>query len=265
MVIFSIVYFILGVNNYHMAKYFDFIIFSLAYFLVGYGLFTKIFSRNLAISLTALVYIVVASTLIFVMIKPKREHMKVEEMPVYLALMPRDEQTRLFYALVPDHQKIKIKSPYFTFQKEDKKVLVACLYRFLNLTQEDIGMAYREGVKEEVNEIIMLTRARERKTLTLTALLPIKFTFPDKYTVFRTLKKHNALPPKPIKPKKVKIKTDKALILSTIFDGKRVKLYLFSALTLALLSFITPLKNYYLICALIPLALGLISYLKVKR
>lgn len=244
-----------------MAKLIDLIVFTTGYLLVVYGILSKYLSKKLAIIITSCTFVFVLGVLIIRNLKPKRKEMHVEETPIYLALMPRDKQTELFYSLVPDERKISIKTPYFLYQNGDDRVLVATLYRFLNLTQEDIASAYREGVKEKVSEIIILTRARERKTLTLTALLPIRFTFPDKYTVHRALKKHNALPPKPERPQKVKIKVDKNHLFSTIFNPKRAKLYMFSAISLALLSFITPLKNYYLIASLVPFTLGVISYL----
>lgn len=244
-----------------MAKFLDVIFFTLGYFLVAYGLVIKILPKKITIIVVALTYLLLLGIIILKTLKPKTKEMHPEETPIYLALMPRQEQTALFYGLVPSDRRISINSPYFLYEKEGKRVLVATLYRFLNLTQEDIASAYREGVNQQADEIIILTRARERKTLTLTALLPIKFTFPDKYSVHRLLKKHNTLPPKPEKPPRVKIKVDKNHLFSTIFNPKRAKLYMFSAISLALLSFITPLKNYYLIASLVPFILGIISYL----
>ena len=101
--------------------------------------------------------------------------------------------------------------------------------------------------KEEVDEIVILTRARERKTITLTALLPVKFTFPSKYSVYKALKKHNALPQKPSKPKRQKIRYDKSLILNSVFSSQKSRFYLFLSLIFAFLSLLTPLKTYYLI------------------
>ena len=244
-----------------MAIILDTLTFTIGYFLVSYGLLSKYLSKKTAIILCSCIYVFLLGVAILLHLKPKSKDMRVDETPVYLALMPRDKQTELFFNLVPIEKRISIKTPYFVYEIDGKLTLVAVLYRFFNLTQEDIASAYREGEKEGVREIIILTRARERKTLTLTALLPIKFTFPDKYTVHHALKKHNALPPKPLKPKKVKIKGDKDYILSTIFNPKRAKLYMLSAISLALLSFITPLKNYYLIGSLVPFTLSIISYL----
>ena len=245
-----------------MSKVIDFVVFSACYFLVVYGLINSYVGMELAIVITLLSYVGISLVLLCLTASKRVKSMKADEMPVYLALMDRIKQTELFFSLVPENDRISLNSPYFLFQNGDKKVLVAVLYRFINLTQEDIAGAYREATKCNADEIIMLTRARERKTLTLTALLPIKFSFPDRYTVHRALKKHNALPPKPVKPQKVKIKMDKGQLLDEIFATKRIKYLLFIALVLALMSFITPLKSYYLIMATLPLLIVVISLLK---
>ena len=178
--------------------------------------------------------------------------------------MDRKAKTSHFYNLIPDDMKIKMNSPYFFYQIDGKKKMVAVLYRFINLTQEDIASAYREGKNESVNEIIMLTRHRERKTLTLCAFLDIPFKFPDKYTVHRVLKKHNALIVKPIVPYKNthRSRDEWRIAFENVFEPKKVKLYLSIAVILAICSLITPLKVYYLVCAGIPLSLGTIGLIK---
>lgn len=248
-----------------MAKIIDGLIFTSAYLLVAYSLLIKKMDRWGAIFIAIASYLILGFVWFLIGAKKKgKKEVSAEEVPTYLALMPREEQTELFYNLVPDSMKVSFKNPYFIYLREEKRVLVAVLYRFLNLTQEDIASAYREAVAENCTEIIMLTRARERKTLTLTALLPIKFVFPDKYTVYRALKKHNALPVRPERPKKVKIKPDKHLIIDNILSQKKCKFYILISLILVVMSFITPLKTYYLIMATIPLILSIIAIIRKR-
>jgi len=232
-----------------MAKFMDSIIFTISFFIVAYGVLSGVMPKKFAIITVSVCYLFLMSIFIIINMKRKTSSKEIsaDEMPVYLALMDRTEQTELFYALVPSAYKVLISSPYFIYETQEKRVLVAVLYRFLNLTQEDIASAYRFATKENVTEIIMLTRARERKTITLTALIPIKFIFPSKYAVHKALKKHNALPKKLARPQRQKFTYDKSLILSTIFSKQKSRLYLFLSLTFALLSLLTPLKTYYLI------------------
>ncbi|MBO7178162.1 MAG: hypothetical protein J6V69_03600 [Clostridia bacterium] len=168
-----------------MAKVIDTIIFTLSFFVVAYGLLSGVMPKNLAIILTSVGYVILLTIFIFINMRRKVivQDMSADEMPTYLALMDREKQTELFYNLVKTDNRVSISSPYFIYRHDDKLILVAVLYRFINLTQEDIAGAYRFGAREGVNEIIILTRARERKTITLTAILPIRFTFPSKYAV----------------------------------------------------------------------------------
>ncbi|MBO5773381.1 MAG: hypothetical protein J6R44_00970 [Clostridia bacterium] len=242
-----------------MAKVIDTIIFTLSFFVVAYGLLSGVMPKNLAIILTSVGYVILLTIFIFINMRRKVivKDMSADEMPTYLALMDREKQTELFYNLVKTDNRVLISSPYFIYRHDNKLILVAVLYRFINLTQEDIASAYRFGAREGVNEIIILTRARERKTITLTAILPIRFTFPSKYAVWKELKKHNALPPKPTKPTRQKITYDKSLILSRLFSNQKSRLYLFLSLIFAFLSLLTPLKTYYLISACVMILLAI--------
>ncbi len=244
-----------------MARLLDGTIFFLTYFLLFYSVFIKFLDKSIAIPIIILIYVCICVCNALANRKRKSIEMTMEEMPVYLALMDRQKQTELFFSLVPDAQKGNFNSPYFTYIENGKRTLVAVLYRYFNLTQEDIASAYREAQKEEVDKIIILTRKWERKTLTLTAVLPIPFYFPDKFTVYKALKKHNALPKKPPLPKKkerqkISIKEQ----FTAIFTEKRAKYFLFSALTLIIMSFLTPLKNYYLIASIIPFTFSAVCY-----
>ncbi|MBQ8178794.1 MAG: hypothetical protein IJ033_06365, partial [Clostridia bacterium] len=219
-----------------MSKILDFIIFTAVWFLISYGILSNYLDKMGSILISLISYVGISALLLTLTKTKKSRGMRAEEMPVYLALMDRKEQTELFYNLVPESKRIGLNSPYFSYEDNGKIILVAVLYRFINLTQEDIASAYREGLKQGANEIVILTRYRERKTLTLTALLPLKFHFPDKYAVHRTLKKLNALPPKPNAPQKTKIKLSYRELIESVFNPKRTKYMLYISLMLALMS-----------------------------
>ncbi len=246
-----------------MARIIDGTVFFITYFLVFYGVLSRYMPLKYAVPIIVGVYVLLGALNFHVKAHHKKAGITAEETPTYLALMDRVEQTKLFWSLVPDDLKGTLSHPYFTYVKDGKTVLVAVLYRFINLTQEDIASAYREAVKQEANEVVMLTRARDRKTLTLTTLLPIKFSFPDKFTVFKALKKHNALPPK-LTPKKAKNKEKVPLkeVLDAVFTKSRARYFLFTALVLIVFSFLTPLKSYYLATAMVPFAFSAVCLLK---
>ncbi|MBQ8177647.1 MAG: hypothetical protein IJ033_00485, partial [Clostridia bacterium] len=74
----------------------------------------------------------------------------------------------------------------------------------------------------------------------------------------------NALPPKPNAPQKTKIKLSYRELIESVFNPKRTKYMLYISLMLALMSFITPLKSYYLIMASVPLVIVVVSFAKAK-
>ena len=178
-------------------------------------------------------------------------------MCAYLALMGAEKQTKLFYQTLPEERRVQIKPPYFVFEKDGEKYMAAILYKFLNLAQEDISAAYRAASGFGVKKIIVLTRARDRKTVNLGALIPMDISYPDKRAVYRYLKKHNALPKPLCEKKRVRnVRPEPGAILDTVFAPNKLKYYLFVAIMLTVAAFFTPIKTYYYVCAAIPLALA---------
>lgn len=241
-----------------MAKFIDKIIFSAAFIAVVYGLSSRYMGENFALALTAAAY--VTAVLVYLAAKVRRDLNKditPQEMCAYLALMGAEKQTKLFYQTLPEERRVQIKPPYFVFEKDGEKYMAAILYKFLNLAQEDISAAYRAASGFGVKKIIVLTRARDRKTVNLGALIPMDISYPDKRAVYRYLKKHNALP-KPLCEKKLvrNVRPEPGAILDTVFAPNKLKYYLFVAIMLTVAAFFTPIKTYYYVCAAIPLALA---------
>ncbi len=243
-----------------MGKFIDKILFSIALLAVVYVFAAAFVERRLAVYLSGSVYLAVAT--LFCVIKAKhinRTDITPSELPVMLALMGSQKATELFYATLPAQHGLYIRAPYFAYERKGQKYLVCVAYKFINLTQEDIAGAYREAVKNGIEHVFILARAKDRKTLTLGAILPITLEYPDKYAVYKYLKRHNALPEKPKKNKKQRVKPDLRALGSVILEPRKAKYYLFLALTFALLALFTPLKTYYLVFAIVPLTLSGIS------
>ena len=241
-----------------MAKFIDKIIFSAAFIVVVYGLSSRYMGENFALALTAAAY--VTAVLVYLGAKVRRDLNKditPQEMCAYLALMGAEKQTKLFYQTLPEERRVQIKPPYFVFEKDGEKYMAAILYKFLNLAQEDISAAYRAANGFGVKKIVVLTRARDRKTVNLGALIPMDISYPDKRAVYRYLKKHNALPKPLCEKKRVRnVRPEPGAILDTVFAPNKLKYYLFVAIMLTVAAFFTPIKTYYYVCAAIPLALA---------
>ena len=230
-----------------MAKFIDKIIFSAAFIVVVYGLSSRYIGETFALALTAAAY--VSAALVYLASRVRRDLAKEitpQEMCSYLALMGAEKQTKLLYQTLPEARRVQLKPPYFVFEKDGEKYMVAALYKFLNLAQEDISAAYRA-----------LTRARDRKTVNLGALIPMDISYPDKRSVYRYLKKHNALPNPLCEKKRVRnVRPEPGAILDTVFAPSKLKYYLFVTVMLTVAAFFTPLKTYYFVCAALPLVLA---------
>ena len=241
-----------------MAKFIDKIIFSAAFIVVVYGLSSRYIGETFALALTAAAY--VSAALVYLASRVRRDLAKEitpQEMCSYLALMGAEKQTKLLYQTLPEARRVQLKPPYFVFEKDGEKYMVAALYKFLNLAQEDISAAYRAANGFGVKKIVVLTRARDRKTVNLGALIPMDISYPDKRAVYRYLKKHNALPKPRCEKKRVRnVRPEPGAILDTVFAPNKLKYYLFVAIMLTVAAFFTPIKTYYYVCAAIPLALA---------
>ncbi len=185
-----------------------------------------------------------------------------QEMCDLLALKGAHAQTELIYLTLPEDRRVKSEAPYFIASDGKKNVVVACLYKFLDLTREDIAAAYRYAVKEGLNEVYILTRRRTRYVLQLTAILNVEFRFPEKRRVHKYLYTRNALPVRPEKKKKRRFEGLSASeAADIILDPAKIKYYLLTAFCFLLGAFAV---ESYLWFSLLPLSLALLSIAREK-
>lgn len=245
-----------------MGKVFDKILFSVALITLTFT-FASVFSdRRTAIYVSLAVYLTAVAVYFGVKAKlPKYKGITPSELPVALALIGTQKATDIFYKTVPEQNRIYIKPPFFAYEWKGVKYLVCVAYKFINLTQEDIASTYREAEAQGITRAVILSRAKDRKTLTLGAFLPINITYPDKYAVYKYLKRHNALPQKPKKQKYKKRDFNLKDLAQEILAPRKAKYYLFLSIIFAVLALFTPLKVYYLCFSIIPLALSAITLL----
>lgn len=133
--------------------------------------------------------------------------------------------------------------------------IVVANFKFSQLGIADIGAACMLARKYDKPQVFLICRGIDRKTYSIAALEGVRLTIVRIKTVFKLLKKHDALPD--LKPAKQKA-TLKGVV-STIFARRNFKSYAFSGVLLILVSFITPLKIYYLAMGSAALALAAIT------
>lgn len=192
----------------------------------------------------------------------RQRSVSVPEMCELLALMGMKKQTELFFSTLPPEKREECIPPYIITEIKGRRTAVACLYRFLDLTKEDIASAYRFVTEKGVSSCVILTRRRSRSVLQLTALIPAEFVFPDRRRVYNYLKTRCALPTRPEIKKKRRFSGMKAEeILDYVLDPQKIKYYLLISFCFLPGALIT---RGYLWMILLPLTLALGTLVREK-
>ncbi len=136
----------------------------------------------------------------------------------------------------------------------DRSIIVAN-FKFSALGIPDIGAAAMLAKKYDRGRIFLICKNVDRRAYTVAQLEGVRLTLVRVKAVYKLLKKHGALPNlKPVK-EKITLKS----ILQRILMRSNFKGYAFSGVLLVLVSFITPLKLYYIIIGSIALFLAALT------
>ena len=103
--------------------------------------------------------------------------------------------------------------------------------------------------------VFVITHTVDRRAYRLTEYFNVRVTLVKMRTVYRWLKKHDALPDLT----RIKTKFSLAAFFEAAFRRSNLKHYLFSGLILVGVAFLTPLKIYYLIFGSISLIMALLT------
>ena len=104
---------------------------------------------------------------------------------------------------------------------------------------------------------MILARPTERKIMLIANNLDLAVSFPDPRAVKKYLHLKNALPAKIVShDRKKRVPINYKELFRIALDRKRIKFYIFTGLILFAMSFITPLRLYYMLTATVPLLLA---------
>lgn len=170
---------------------------------------------------------------------------------------------------------INVTPPYFSPEKTDggyvvtlncEKTMICPNYKFSPCSYDDIAKFYRTAKKEQIRHIKILSKINSRQTIIFARELDVEFEFVPSKTVRKYLYNHNALPEiikktpqkkKTIKEFFTKDKAEWKEFFAGIFIKKRAKYFLLSSISMAILSFFTPLKWYYITVSIITFICGM--------
>ena len=136
-----------------------------------------------------------------------------------------------------------------------EKGIIIANFKFSPLGTSDVASACNLAAKHEKNEIFLLAKGIDRKAYQIANLEKIKLNLIKTKQIFRFLAKRNALPDL----KKTKTKFDFRALAETMLNRRNFKNYAFSGGILILVSFITPLKIYYIVFGTLTLLMALLT------
>lgn len=238
-------------------KIFSSVLFAAAVFIVA----AKFLPLDIALAVAGVSVPILLSVYKISGLKRSKE-VSAPEMCELLALEGLKDQTERFRSTLPPDKVKDCKPPYIVAEINGVLSAVACQYKFLDLSKEDIAAAHRFAKKEGLTTCYMLTRRRTRSVIRLTALTDTRFIFPDKRRVHKYLKTRCALPERPKIKRQRRFKgMSGAEILDYALDPAKIKYYLLTAFCFLIGA---AAIDGYLWFSLLPITLALTSIVREK-
>ncbi len=236
----------------------DKIIIACAVFFVFFVLFFAV-TKNVAAALFISMLITVLIYRVTIHLHNRysdKKNISLIEMEKLFALMG-SAQVEFFINATPEYFCPQAIEYGFIMTANCKKIAIYPNYKFSPSSLDDISKFYRSAKSNNISEVYVLSKLNDRSTVLFSRSLDIEFCFVPSRKVYKFLQKKNCLPQSIIK-KKTKIKkSDLKDILSNVFVKKRAKYFFMSGVSLGLLSFLTPIKVYYIIVSAICILLGI--------
>jgi hypothetical protein len=190
------------------------------------------------------------------------------------AVIGFDKTTEIFAASFPSSLIEKFEPKYLILNLGDGmrlfgfptsgKTLLFLNFKFANTNEDEIAAAYRYAAKNNVKNIIAIGAEIPRSARVLGAAIDgVHFMYPLKSEVKKYVRDKNIVPQTLSRGVKLKGNFDALkAAFSMMFERRRIKYYIFTGLTLFAVSFVTPLKVYYTVLAVVPLVLAAIAAFK---
>ena len=209
----------------------------------------------------------------------------VKDLEELFALMgPRDQQ-EFFFRAIPSSYSPELSENSVTFFRNGEKVLLLPVYKFSPIGYDDVAKALREATTMSSEKILILGKKPSKEVLLFSKKFSIFIDFIPTKKVSQFLYRQNKLPKRifpisernekftfksffeKIKEKKMSEmlntwKTSFLAILSEAFARRRVKYYLWTSLSLAVVSLFVPWKIYYVTFSAIALTMAIICLVR---
>lgn len=233
-----------------MAKILDYISLSVIILLVTFVWSTLAFG-NWIVSLIFSIALTIAAIFTVKYVKSKKNKPYTYDRLAFEFAMRGSEYIVQIFKSIIKNDEFESGSNYILL----KNSIIVFAYRFNLLSINDICSICSLANKHEKNTVFLLTKGIDRRAYQVVQMQSIKLKILKIKTVYKFLYKHNALPD--LKP----IKTNFSLkwLAQVIFNRVNTKSYIFSGAILIGVSFLTPLKIYYIVLGTISLMFALLT------
>ncbi|MBR1747866.1 MAG: hypothetical protein IJ735_06640 [Clostridia bacterium] len=194
-----------------------------------------------------------------------KKKMRTIDLELLFAVMGQNDQLSFFANALPNCFSPEIVDCGILFTVDCERLLLVPCYKFGSVGYEDVTKAYRCSVQSKPEKVLILGKNCTRDILLFAKKLPVVIEFVPSAKVLSYLYRQNKLPDNILnndsEKKKKTVKstllyykkngisgflTSLRTILNDIFLRKRAKWFFLSSVSLAIFSFLTPLKIYYL-------------------
>jgi len=236
-------------NNHDMARTIDYISASILILFVTFVWAFFLF-ENLAASLIfSVAFTVVAIVSARYISKKKNKPYSADRLALEFCIRGNDYIVKLLLSAIKN-DKIENGCNYILLENS----AIIADFKFSALTISDMCSICNLAKKLERKSVFVITKGIDRKAFQIANIENVRVRTIKIKEVYRFLKKHDSLPDL----KRVKQKPSISLIVQTVLSRQNFKNYAFSGAVLTLVSFITPLKVYYLILGSISVLLALL-------
>ncbi len=136
-----------------------------------------------------------------------------------------------------------------------KNCLIVTAVKFSMLSLGDMGAICSLAQKHKDKRVYVIAKGIDRRAYSIVQLQNVNITLIKVKTIYKFLLKHNALPD--LKP--VKSKFSIRSFIDAMFSRSNFKSYAFSGAILILVSFLTPLRIYYIVLGSISLVFAILT------
>jgi hypothetical protein len=243
-----------------MNKIFDYVAVRVATFILLLIWFNYLWGFAIGVLSAAVAVTVMSAALVLFGQKKKRAPYNADILSKHIAVSGNVYALNLFF-----------KAEGLLLQSDEKslvsdKTLYYSAYRFGDCGADDVAAAYREAEHENCERIMTVCSDVTRQAIALADTLPIAFSFVKTPYIYKRLKQKNALPDLFFTKKTAFHGFSFGNLLNTVFAENNTKFFVFSGSILAVMSFITPLKLYYIVMSSLSLlaAIATVVYPKLK-